>query len=98
MSLRKFWTKIDSAWSGIVLDSYEKESGVYVDSLGNSLTYFAWGIGQPNTPMTGRYTAMNNESNGWNDLGGHHIKNVVCVKCLPSYYRGPQTFLKHICF
>ena len=75
------------------MDAYEESSGVYVDSIGHPLTYFAWGNNEPTSPMNERFVAMLSYHNlKWADVGAAHSQNVVCVKCHPGYYTGPQTF------
>ena len=88
----------DSVYRGLALDAYEETSGVYVDSVGNPLTYFAWGssggYAEPTSPMTERFVALWPSHNfKWADIRQWHTENVLCVKCHPGYYRGPQTFL-----
>ena len=73
------------------MDAYEQSSGVYVDSLGNELVYFAWANGEPSSPMGERFVKMTATFSGkWNDLRGDLMANIVCAKCHSDYYRGPQ--------
>ena len=73
------------------MDAYEQSSGVYVDSLGNELTYFAWANGEPTSPMRELFVKMFATYSGkWIDLGGDRMQNILCAKCHSDYYRGPQ--------
>ena len=92
--------KLIKSFKSLALDAYEKSSGVYVDSVGNPLTYFAWGsVGttEPNNPMTEQYVVMYPSHNfEWADIVAAHLQNVVCVKCHPGYYRGSRNFLYNL--
>ena len=79
------------------MDALEISSGVYVDWVGNPLTYYAWntdGIVEPTSPMYELYVAMWPGHNGkWADTMDYHVENVLCVKCHPGYYMGTSNFL-----
>ena len=82
--------KLIKSLESLALDAYEESSGVYVDLVGNPLTFFAWGsVGttEPNNPMTEQYVVMYPSHNfKWADIVAAHLENVVCVKCHPGYY------------
>ena len=74
------------------MGAYKTSSNIYVDSVGNPLTYFAWGLGEPNRENE-KVVAMNAGSSfEWADVPDSWTMNVVCVKCRLSHYRGPRTF------
>ena len=72
----------------VVLGANEQNSGVYVDSVEHPLTYTAWNGASPtNLPHVTMKFNMK-----WRAEPGYYNSNIICVKCHPSYYRGPHTF------
>ena len=67
---------------------HKETPGVYVDSLQNPLTYFGW----HEQPPTGKPFITMKFNMKWRAENGWYNSNILCVKCHPSYYRGPQTF------
>ena len=76
------------------LDGYEQSANVYVDSLGNQLTYFNWRSGEPNGPMTEPYLEILNNKMNDRGLFNDPSSNVVCVKC-SGYYSVPNGYECH---
>ena len=71
---------------------YEESSNVWVDFLGNKLSYFSWNGGEPNGSMRTRFGQIYTEGGGaakWDDINGSTERNVVCVKC-SKYYPIPS--------